>query len=202
MHAAKIPQTPQVERIKRKHAYEVTRYQFSNASIHANKSKMIKKERKGNVCKERIQTSAWRQIDTVRNTSGSAATIISRSPAFPSTRSRREGRSIATRPAVLSAARISSGEFERQRKRKKERKKTSTEVESEVERSTGKIYAKRRRTRSGLSSIIRPEKAPRAFSSFRARRPLPLPLRPPPHPGRPRRHGLIENSIILFLSTG
>lgn len=175
---------------------------------------MIKKKKKETWIrgyKEEIQTSPSRQIDTVnrgrKHHRWSAATIISL--AF------RGGDEIASRHVLrvtpFYRRGFLRGEFEhakeRERKRREKRrgKKTSTEVEK---RSTGKIYAKRRRHVEDCRRSS-DRKRPRAhflrFAHVDRLSSLPLGRERPLSPSlrhRPRRHGLIENSIILFLSTG
>lgn len=128
----------EIERIKKKHAH-VTHYQFSNASMRTNTSKMVIKKKKKETWirgyKEEIQTmSLSRQIDTVnRTTTGSAATIISRSFAVE-TRLRRDT-SCVWRHFIgedFCAASMNTRERgEKKRKERKKRKKTSTEVEKD-----------------------------------------------------------------------
>lgn len=147
--------------------------------------------------------SPSRQIDTVnRTTTGSAATI--NLSLF------RGGDEIASRHVLrvtpFYRRGFLCGEYEHTRKRgkKKERKKKKKKDEHRGwKRSTGKIYARRRRHVEDCRRSS-DRKRPRAhFLRFaHVHRLFSSRGRPLPPSGRPRRHGLIENSIILFLSTG
>lgn len=144
--------------------------------------------------------SPSRQIDTVnRTTTGSAATIISRSFAVE-TRLRRDTSCVWRHFIGEDFCAASMNTRERGEKKGKKEKKEKRRA-PRLKKIHRKDIRETQKTRRGLSSIIRPEKAPRAFSSFCARL-FSSRGRPLPPSGRPRRHGLIENSIILFLSTG
>lgn len=115
---------------------------------------------------------------------------------------------VATRPAcdAILSARISVRRVWTHAKegKKKERKKKKKKDEHRGwKRSTGKIYARRRRHVEDCRRSS-DRKRPRAhFLRFaHVHRLFSSRGRPLPPSGRPRRHGLIENSIILFLSTG
>lgn len=146
--------------------------------------------------------SPSRQIDTVnRTTTGSAATIISRSFAVE-TRLRRDTSCVWRHFIGEDFCAASMNTRERGEKKGKKEKKEKRRA-PRLKKIHRKDIRETQKTRRGLSSIIRPEKAPRAFSSFCARPPpLLLPGPPPSSQRQATSSRLIENSIILFLSTG
>lgn len=147
--------------------------------------------------------SPSRQIDTVnRTTTGSAATIISRSFAVE-TRLRRDTSCVWRHFIGEDFCAASMNTRERGEKKEKKEEKKKKDEHRGWKRSTGKIYARRRRHVEDCRRSS-DRKRPRAhFLRFaHVHRLFSSRGRPLPPSGRPRRHGLIENSIILFLSTG
>lgn len=151
--------------------------------------------------KEEIQTmSPSRQIDTVnRTTTGSAATIISRSFAVE-TRLRRDTSCVWRHFIGEDFCAASMNTRERGEKKGKKEKKEKRRA-PRLKKIHRKDIRETQKTRRGLSSIIRPEKAPRAFSSFCAR-PPPLLLPGPPPPSQrqatsSRAHRKFYYSILI-----